>query len=93
MTVQETLERLRDKARKDEGLRQALVSTRNHKNPVTEFCKISTEAGCPLSGIELVTAGEEAYAAMRRSTNGGGENAPLLQGEDDLYEMFLVELE
>lgn len=29
---------------------------------------------------------------MRRSTNGGGENSPLLQGEDDLYEMFLVEL-
>ena len=43
--------------------------------------------------MELILAGEEAYAAMRRSTNGGGENAPLLKGEDDLYEMFLIELE
>ena len=37
-------------------------------------------------------SGEDSYAAMRRSTNGGGENSPLLQGEDDLYEMFLIEL-
>ena len=42
--------------------------------------------------MDLVSAGEDSYAAMRRSTNGGGENSPLLQGEDDLYEMFLIEL-
>lgn len=30
---------------------------------------------------------------MRRSTNGGGENSPLLAGEDDYYELFLSELE
>ena len=29
---------------------------------------------------------------MRRSTNGGGENSPLLVGEDDYYELFLEEL-
>ena len=40
-----------------------------------------------------MNASEDSYAAMRRSTNGGGENSPLLAGEDDLYEMFLVELE
>lgn len=40
----------------------------------------------------LDIAGEESYAAMRRSTNGGGENSPLLAGEDDLYSMFLIEL-
>ena len=34
----------------------------------------------------------EAYAAMRRSTNGGGENSPLLSGEDDYYEMFFASL-
>ena len=43
--------------------------------------------------MDLVAAGEDSYAAMRRATNGGGENSPLLQGEDDLYEMFLIELE
>ena len=40
-----------------------------------------------------MTAGEEAYAGMRRATNGGGENSPLLTGEDDYYELFLEELE
>ncbi len=93
MTVQESLEILRNKAKTDENLRKALLATREENNSVTSFCKLATEAGVPISAIELVSAGEEAYAAMRRSTNGGGENAPLLQGEDDLYEMFLVELE
>lgn len=31
--------------------------------------------------------------AMKRSTNGGGENSPLLEGEDDPYEMFFASLE
>ena len=30
---------------------------------------------------------------MRRSTNGGGENSPMLEGEDDYYELFLASLE
>ncbi len=41
----------------------------------------------------MIEFGESSYAAMRRSTNGGGENAPLLQWEDDAYEMFMMELE
>ena len=42
--------------------------------------------------MDLITAGEEAYAAMRRSTNGGGENSPMLEVEDDLYELFFAAL-
>ena len=33
------------------------------------------------------------YAAMKRSTNGGGENSPVLEGQDDYYELFMMELE
>ena len=44
-------------------------------------------------GIGLITAGEEFYATMRRSTNGGGENSPKLAGEDDFYELFFASLE
>ena len=29
---------------------------------------------------------------LPRSTNGGGENSPLLSGEDDYYEMFMAEI-
>ncbi len=27
---------------------------------------------------------------MKRSTNGGGENSPMLAGEDDFYELFMA---
>ena len=43
--------------------------------------------------MELINAGEEFYATMRRSTNGGGENSPKLSGEDDMYELFMVAIE
>lgn len=42
--------------------------------------------------MELVLAGEEFYATMKRSTNGGGENSPMLEGEDDFYELFFAGL-
>jgi hypothetical protein len=42
--------------------------------------------------MDLISAGEDYYAAMRRSTNGGGENSPMLEGEDDYYELFLSDL-
>ena len=42
--------------------------------------------------MDVVEAGEEMYAAIKRSTNGGGENSPMLEGQDDLYRMFLDEI-
>ena len=93
MDVGEVLEKLRELAIKDKGLRDRLVATRKAENPVTEFCAISTEAGLPLFNMDLIAYGEESYAAMRRSTNGGGENSPLLKWEDDAYEMFISEIE
>ncbi len=33
------------------------------------------------------------HAEMKRSTNGGGENSPKLEGEDDFYELFFAGLE
>ena len=50
------------------------------------------ELGYEIYEKDLITAGEEAYAAMRRSTNGGGENSPMLEGEDDFYELFFAGL-
>ena len=43
--------------------------------------------------MDVIQAGDEFYATMKRSTNGGGENSPKLEGEDDLYEMFFASLE
>ena len=86
------LEELRQKAKKDDTIRQALLDTRKDKNPVTAFCAKCREYGYSIYPMELIAAGEEAYAAMRRSTNGGGENSPMLKGEDDYYELFFVDL-
>lgn len=93
MDIPETLELLRKKALKDDGLRKRLLATRNSETPLADFCRISTEQGLPMYEMDLLEYGESSYAAMRRSTNGGGENSPLLQYEDDYYELFLSELE
>jgi hypothetical protein len=93
MEVYEALTLLREKAVKDPALRKDLLETRNSRTPLSDFCRLSTQAGIELYEMDLLSAGEDYYAAMRRSTNGGGENSPLLVGEDDYYELFMEELE
>ena len=93
MNVTEILDLVKKRAKEDEAFRQALLDTAKKEKPVTEFCKICTEHGFELSAFELVTAGEDAYAAMKRSTNGGGENSPILEGQDDEYSLFLASIE
>ena len=92
MEVWEALDGLKKKARADEKLKNRLLETENLPNPVSSFCRISTEEGFPLDEMSLIACGEDSYASMKRSTNGGGENSPMLEGEDDYYEMFLMEL-
>ncbi len=92
MNVFETLEKVKDYAKAHPDFRQQLLESSKQRNAVSTFCAICREHGFEIAAMDLVDAGEEAYAAMRRSTNGGGENSPLLQGEDDLYELFLTAL-
>mgnify|MGYP004620023771 FL=1 len=93
MNTIELLDALQLRAKKDPGLRKALFATRNEKNPVDAFCRKCQEEGYPIYTMDLIQAGEEFYASMRRSTNGGGENSPKLEGEDDFYELFFASLE
>ena len=92
MNTVEMLMEVQTKALKDETLRKKILATENTAEPLDEFCKICQEAGYEVYPMDVIIAGEEAYAAMRRSTNGGGENAPMLDGEDDFYELFLAAL-
>ena len=92
MNLGEMLDELKRKARRDPVIRQALLDTRSSKNALSAFCAVCRELGYPVYEMDLIQEGEEAYAAMRRSTNGGGENSPLLSGEDDYYEMFFADL-
>lgn len=86
------LDELQQLALRDPKLRRQLLDTRTQKDPLKEFCRICQQRGYELYPMDVIAAGENFYAAMRRSTNGGGENSPLLDGEDDFYELFLAAL-
>ena len=87
------LEEVQRKAKQDPLLKKRFLETRKAADPVTAFCNLCQELGYPVYAMDLIGAGEEFYAAIRRSTNGGGENSPALLGEDDFYEQFFVDLE
>lgn len=86
------LDELQNRALRDEDLKKRLLAAREEEDPVSEFCKVCREVGYEIYEMELICAGEEFHAAMKRSTNGGGENSPMLAGEDDFYELFLANL-
>ena len=92
MNILEMLQQLQNKAIKDEALRGKILATESCKEPLDEFCKICQQEGYEIYPMDVIIAGEESYAAMKRSTNGGGENAPRLEGEDDFYELILAAL-
>lgn len=87
------LDELQKKALHKESLRRKFLAARKEENPLEAFCRVAREEDYPLYPMEVIAAGEEFYASMRRSTNGGGENSPLLEGGDDYYELFLAALE
>lgn len=87
------LDELQNKALRDTGLRERFLATRNAESPISEFCRVCREEGYEIYEMELICAGEDFHAAMKRSTNGGGENSPKLAGQDDFYELFLAAIE
>ena len=91
--LDEILNKLRKEAAADPAFLQKLLSSREDPSPLRKFCADARDRGYPLYEMDLLNAGEEYYANMRRSTNGGGENSPMLTGEDDYYELFMMELE
>ena len=93
MEIAEMLDELKQKALRDDTLRRELLDTRDDRNPLTAFCRKCQSLGYAIYEMDVISAGEELYAAMKRSTNGGGENSPMLEGEDDFYELFFAGLE
>ncbi len=93
MTVADMLDELQRNAEANEEIRQKLLETRRQKEPLIAFCKAAQELGYELYPMDVIAAGEDFHAQMKRSTNGGGENSPKLDGEDDFYEMFFASIE
>ena len=92
MNIFEMLEEIQHKALREESLKEKILATESTKEPLDEFCKVCQQEGYEIYPMDVIIAGEESYAAMKRSTNGGGENAPMLDGEDDFYELILAAL-
>ena len=93
MSTVEYLDELARRARREEDVKKKLLAARKAEDPLDAFCKAGRELGYEIYPMDLINAGEEFYASMRRSTNGGGENSPMLEGEDDFYELFFAGLE
>ena len=72
MMITEMLDRLLDMAKHDADLKEKLLKTMQSNNPGAGFCKIATEIGFPMTVMDIVNQGEEFYAEIKRSTNGGG---------------------
>lgn len=92
MDVMEVLDNMKEKALSDRVLYIRILQTQEQQSPYDAFCAICRECGYDIYPMDLAAAGEEMYAAIKRSTNGGGENSPMLEGEDDLYRMFMDEI-
>ena len=88
----EMLDELQTRALHEEDIRERLLATRKDSDPLGAFCRVCRELGYEIYEMDLIEAGEEFYATMKRSTNGGGENSPKLDGQDDFYEMFFAEI-
>ena len=93
MEITEKLDGLLLKATKDEALKEKLLATRKSENPLSDFCAIATENGCDITVMDIVNQGEEFYAEIKRSTNGGGENSPDQDFQNDEYSIFMMRLE
>ncbi len=90
--ITEMLDKLLDMAKENNELRDKLLETSKSDNPVSDFCKIANSQGLPMSVMDIVNQGEEFYAEIKRSTNGGGENSPDLDYQNDEYSIFMMRL-
>lgn len=92
MFLYENFVKLKELARQNPELKQQLLDTKKEPNALTIFCSIARQNGCEMYPMDIIEAGEVSYTAMKRSTNGGGENSPMLGSWNNYFEMFLDEL-
>lgn len=90
MTINDALDLLLKEALKNEELKKALLATEDADDPVAEFCRISSEAGIPISEGELFALNEIMLSNLLKSTNGGATYP--IEDWADTYEQFICSL-
>lgn len=84
------LDKLLELCYKDKELRQRLIETENAHDPMDEFCKIATEAGCPIDIGEFFAFNEIMLSNLLKSVNGGATYP--IEEWGDSYEQFISSL-
>lgn len=93
MNTIEQLDELQKKAIHTPKLKKRFLASKKAEDPLGKFCLICQHEGYDIYPMDIIQAGDEFYATMKRSTNGGGENSSVLTCEDDAYELFFAGLE
>lgn len=86
MSIELEMMRLQNRAKRDADVRNALLETRNEKDPYKAFCDTAQKLGYDITLFELADMGQAFCDAMMRSVNGGGRDN--FEIWTDFYEMF-----
>lgn len=86
MSIELEMMRLQNRAKRDITVRDALLKTREEKDPYKAFCQKAQELGYDITLFELADMGQAFCDTMMRSVNGGGRDN--FEIWTDFYEMF-----
>lgn len=92
MNIAIIFDEIRRRAAADRGFAERLIKASESEAPIVNFCKECNEAGIEVYPLDIADADESAYAGMRRSTNGGGENSPHLNWEEGIFSDLLKDI-
>ena len=90
--MNDMLDAMRSRARRDEAFRLGLLATRKADDPLSALCAFANENGFPLSLADVIAGGEEFACNQMKSTNGGNPMPYDCFGFDDAYEMFFISI-
>ena len=92
MQLEVMFDKILKKAGEDPAFKDRLLDSSKSDHALVSFCKECNAVDIPLYPMDLADADESVYAAMRRSTNGGGENSPHLNWEEEIFGALVDEL-
>lgn len=91
MRVSQVLDQMIQNAKQDPEFRRQLLDTRKQADPMATFCRTACSLGYEVYLGDLLAEGETYCSNLHKSVNGGA--CYPIDGWDDLYEMFFVQLE
>ena len=85
-------EQIRKATAEDQQFKEKLLKAYREENRIVAFCRECNAKGIEIYPMDLADADESMYAAMRRSTNGGGENSPHLNWQEEAFSSLVRDI-